>query len=223
MVTLVTDDLLRSSNCNGVAIKYYFCVDEPLNYSEVKNNSLRIIGGTILVSLLFSCEKDKPVDPIIPNEGEVITTLTYTLVPDGGGDTAVFTFQDLDGDGGNPPIITGATLQANTTYTGTLQLLNQLASPTEDINEEILEEADEHQFFFQTTLDGLNISYADSDEDGNPVGLSTVLTTTSSGSGMLTIILRHEPDKGAEGVASGNLANAGGETDIEVIFDVEIQ
>ena len=31
------------------------------------------------------------------------------------------------------------------------------------------------------------------------------------------------PDKFANGVKQGNIANAGGETDIEITFDVEIQ
>ena len=37
----------------------------------------------------------------------------------------VLSFTDLDGDGGNAPVINGGTLQANTTYTGTIDLLNE--------------------------------------------------------------------------------------------------
>ncbi|MEZ7887763.1 MAG: type 1 periplasmic binding fold superfamily protein, partial [Flavobacteriales bacterium] len=61
------------------------------------------------------------------------------------------------------------------------------------------------------------------DEEGNPIGLSTVLTTGEMGSGTITVTLRHEPNKDAAGVSSGDIANAGGETDIEVTFNVEIQ
>ena len=43
------------------------------------------------------------------------------------------------------------------------------------------------------------------------------------GSGTITVTLRHEPNKDAAGVSSGDIANAGGETDIEVTFNVEIQ
>lgn len=192
-------------------------------YPRLKKNNLRLIGGALLIFLSTSCKKDKPADPIIPYEGEVITTLSYTLTPTDSGEVAVFTFQDLDGDGGNPPVISSEPLLANTTYTASLILLNEVVSPTEDITEEILEGAAEHQFFFQTTVGGLSISYADSDQNGHPLGLQTELTTQASGTGTLTVILRHEPDKTAEGVVDGNPANAGGETDIEVIFDVEVQ
>ncbi|MFK7935983.1 MAG: type 1 periplasmic binding fold superfamily protein [Saprospiraceae bacterium] len=172
-------------------------------------------------SLLFTaCEQD---DPEIPNEEEVITTLNYTLTPEGGGAEVTMRFEDLDGDGGNAPEITGGTLAANTTYRGSLELLNEQESPAEDITEEVAEEDDEHQFFFSTTLNGVTVSYDDTDGDGNPVGLSTLITTGDADSGNFTVTLRHEPDKGADGVADGKIDNAGGETDIEVTFPVEVQ
>jgi len=37
------------------------------------------------------------------------------------------------------------------------------------------------------------------------------------------VTLRHQPDKGAIGVSDGDITNAGGETDIEVLFDVIIE
>jgi hypothetical protein len=39
----------------------------------------------------------------------------------------------------------------------------------------------------------------------------------------LKITLRHEPNKKASGVVGGSITNAGGETDIEVSFDVEVK
>lgn len=186
-----------------------------------KNNLLLIIG---LISMVFvsSCEKDEPEDPIIPHEEEVITTLNYTLTPDSG-DAVVLTFQDLDGDGGDDPIITGGTLIANTTYSGSLELLNEIESPADDITEEIEEEGVDHQFFFQTTVNDMDVAYNDMDANGHPIGLASILTTNGMNSGTLTIILRHEPSKDAAGVSDGDITNAGGETDIEVTFDVDIQ
>jgi len=172
------------------------------------------------LTVFFACEKDEPE---IPNEEELITTVTYTLTPESGGTPVMMTFQDLDGDGGNAPVISGGTLAANTTYNGSLELLNEEESPAEDITEEIEEEDAEHQFFFTTSISGLTISYDDTDGDGNPVGLATKLATTDAGSGNITIILRHEPNKSADGVADGTIDNAGGETDIEVTFDVEVK
>ena len=187
-----------------------------------KINLLLVIG---MLSILFvtSCKKDEPEDPIIPNEEEVITTLNFTLTPDGGGTPVVLTFQDLDGDGGNPPTITEGTLDTNATYTGVLELLNELESPAEDITEEVQEEGEEHQFFFQTSLSGMDIVYDDMDANGNPIGLATILTTNAANAGTITVTLRHEPNKDAFGVSTGDITNAGGETDIEVTFNVDIQ
>ena len=115
------------------------------------------------------------------------------------------------------------TLSANQSYSGSLDLLNEAETPAESITAEVAEEDDEHQFFFASTLDGLSVAYTDQDDNGNPLGLQTTLTTGEAGSGELTIILRHEPDKSAAGVADGNIENAGGETDIEVSFPINVQ
>ena len=131
--------------------------------------SLKVISGFLFVALLsFSCEKD---DPVIPNEEELITTLNYQLMPESGGDTVVLSFKDIDGDGGNAPVIANGVLKANTTYAGTLTLLNESVSPADNITEEVEEEGDEHQFFFEAST-GLNatISYDDVDVNGTPVG-----------------------------------------------------
>ncbi len=184
--------------------------------------SLSLFSTLIAAFLLLStsCKKDDP-DPV--NDEEVITTLNYTLTPESGGDAIVFSFQDLDGDGGEDGVITVSTLAANTMYTGSIELLNEQASPTEDITEEVKEEDADHQFFFDVDAEGLSITYDDTDANGNPVGLSTRLTTTTAGSGNVTITLKHLPEKTAEGVSSGNITNAGGETDIKVTFPVDVQ
>ncbi len=172
---------------------------------------------------LSSCTKEK-TDPVIPNEEELITTFTYTLISSDLSDTATFVFKDLDGPGGNAPELTSDTLLANTLYNGSLTLLNEQEVPAEDITEEVEEEGAEHQFFYDTknTL-SINILYADADIDGNPIGLKTTLETMGAENGVLQITLRHMPDKTAPGVADNDITNAGGETDIEVSFDVEIQ
>ena len=172
----------------------------------------------VLALFLTACNDD---DPIIENEEELITTLGYTLTS--GGETVTLLFQDFDGDGGEAPIITGGTLTANTNYVGSMQLLNESETPTEDITEEIAEEDDDHQFFFETDIPGLSFIYTDGDSAAQPVGLSSTLSTGNAGSGTITITLRHEPNKSAEGVSDGDITNAGGETDIEVTFPVDVQ
>jgi len=173
-----------------------------------------------LVILVFtSCEKE---DPEIPHQEELITTVKFALVPDGGGSPAEFIYRDLDGDGGNAPSITNANLDAQTTYSGTITLLNETETPAEDITEEVKNEALEHQIFFSSTAN-VTVEYDDTDSNGNPLGLQTKLISGDAGSGTLTIVLRHEPDKSAAGVSAGDITNAGGETDVEVQFDVTIQ
>ncbi|MFT4679714.1 MAG: hypothetical protein ACI9HG_001830 [Flavobacteriales bacterium] len=190
---------------------------------KMKNTTPLLLIFVLALLCSTSCKKDQPEDPIIPNEEEVITTINFTLTPEDGGTPVVLSFQDLDGDGGNTPSIIGGTLTANATYNGELELLNELEDPAGNISEEVLEEAEDHQFFFQTSFSGLNIAYNDADANGNPVGLESILTTTEAGSGTLTIILRHEPNKEAAQVSSGDITNAGGETDIEVTFDIDVQ
>ena len=178
---------------------------------------LLLLGAALLFP---SCDDDE--DPVIPNEEELITTLIFTLTPDGGGAPVVWTFRDLDGDGGSAPNITTAPLAANTDYDGIIQFLNEIETPPEDITEEVEEEDEEHQVFYQVSGANLTVNYQDQDSAGNPLGVATSITTGDAGTGTLTITLLHEPDKSAQGVSDGDPANAGGETDIEVTFDVEI-
>ncbi len=166
-----------------------------------------------------SCDKD---EPMIPNPEEVITTVIYNLTSTSG-DVVVLSWQDLDGDtGGDDPVIVGGTLGANETYTGSIELLNESVTPTEDIGEEVAEEDDEHQLFFETNLPGITVTYDDADGDGNPVGLKTMLTTGDVGSGTITITLKHEPVKDASGVAEGDITNAEGSTDAEVTIPINV-
>ena len=167
-----------------------------------------------LLVFLISCEKD----PKVPNEEELITTVTYTLTPQAGGDPVVFSFRDLDGDGGQEPVVVLGRLKTNAIYNGVVQLLNESVSPFEDITLEVEEEALEHQFFYTFSDVNTSFTYADMDIDNYPVGIHTIVTTGDPGEGLLTIVLRHLPDKSASGVSGGDITNAGGETDVEVSF-----
>jgi hypothetical protein len=169
-------------------------------------------------TLIFASCSDDDDTPEPVNEEEVITTLTVTL--DSGSDTVVMQYQDLDGDGPDAATLTiSGSLSANTTYDGSIILLNETESPAENITEEIEEEDLDHQFFY-TVGSGLDVAaeYGDADSEGNPLGLSFILNTGVASSGGLTFTLRHEPNKPNTG-----LENAGGETDIEVTFDVTVE
>ncbi|MFQ3369360.1 MAG: hypothetical protein ACI8PF_000651 [Flavobacteriaceae bacterium] len=178
---------------------------------------MKFLKYALLASTLIfaSCTDENDTPPVV-NEEEVITTLTVTL--DSGTDQIVLQYQDLDGEGSDPAVITvSGSLSVNTVYNGSIVLLNEIEG--ENINEEIEEEDLDHQFFY-TVGSGLNVTtdYADADSMGNPLGLSFILTTSEASSGALTFTLRHEPNKPNSG-----LDNAGGETDIEITFNVTVQ
>lgn len=176
---------------------------------------------SIPVFLFTACQKDE--DPVIPNEEELITTLILSMTPTSGGEPVIWSFRDLDGDGGQNPVLITEPLTANTEYSTTIQLLNETETPAEDITEEIRMEQEEHQFFFVSSAGtDLIAIYNDQDANGNPIGLETTLSTGVAGTGTLTVTLIHLPEKTAPGVADGLPNQAGGETDIEVVFDVEI-
>ena len=169
--------------------------------------------------LYFSCNDDDDTpEPII--EEEVITTMTVTLVNhQNGNDVVTMQTQDLDGDGPNEPVVTvSGPLSAGTSYSGSIQWLNEMEDPAEDITEEILEEDDEHQVFFSASGVVMEFVYMDFDGDENPLGTQFVLAPISQGDGSLTITLVHEPNKPNDG-----LDTAGGEIDIQTTFSVTVQ
>jgi hypothetical protein len=144
--------------------------------------------------------------------------------------------QDPDGTGIQELQILGAiTLAADTEYTLTYEILNALdLTDIENIGDEILEEDNEHQFFFSFTenvfanptgdgnIDAAAdpINYNDDDENGNPVGLSTTWTTTSTASSekSFTVRLQHQPD-----VKTATSGSNDGDTDFELTFDLNIE
>ena len=185
------------------------------------SKNILLFATLVLIGLNFTaCDKD---DPEIPNEEELITTLNMSLTSSTG-DVIILSFEDLDGDGGSDPIISvDGSLSANETYSGELQLLSDDGTNVESITEEIQEEDEDHQFFFQSIGAELNFQYADQDGNGNPIGLLSTITTGAPDSGSLTIILRHLPNKTAEGVSDNDITNAGGSTDIQVTFPIDVQ
>lgn len=185
----------------------------------LKNLSLAVVATLILAA----CSSDDDA-PLQVNEEELITTTIVTMTSSGN-PTVTLTARDLDGDGPNPVQTTvSGNLVANATYSGTVQVLNETESPAEDITEEVAEEDEEHQFFYQVGGSlNLTTTYTDMDADGNPVGITFSATTGDASTGTFTVTLRHEPNKGASGVANGDITNAGGETDVTQTFDLTIQ
>lgn len=174
----------------------------------------------LFIIIIFGSSCNKKEDTVvIPNQNELITTLIYTLTSADSSEVKEFIFKDIDGDGGSEPVITVDTLDAHIAYTGRITLLNETETPAGDITMEVEDEGTQHQLFFIATGPDMEISYADTDENGNPLGLETLVLTDSISEGTLNIVLRHQPNKPND----GTLSDAGGSTDITVDFDVFIR
>jgi len=181
------------------------------------------LAGTLLFS---ACKKDDETDPATPtppvNEAELITTLRLTFNTASFAEYKYMVFTDLDGAGGNAPVITADTLSADSIYDLNIEVLDQSASPEVDITAQVLAEGVDHQFFYQVTGADLILAYGDADANGDPIGLLAASFVGAPSTGSLKVTLRHMPDKSAAGVANGDIINAGGDTDIEVTFPVVI-
>ncbi|WP_298781641.1 type 1 periplasmic binding fold superfamily protein [uncultured Polaribacter sp.] len=178
----------------------------------------KLLAIFFISALTFTACSDDHDDDDHDHEEELITTVNYTLT--NGTDVVTLTFKDIDGEGGNDGVYTvSGALTANTTYTGVVELLNETESPAEDITEEVEAEGDEHEFFYTTDISGLSIEKTDTDENGDSLGIETTLTTSSAGTGSLTIVLKHEPTKPNE----NNAEDAGGSTDVSVTFDITVE
>lgn len=188
-------------------------------------NVKKLMLAFISIIAISACNDDDPIAPLpLPiNEEELITTIKLESVPVGGGSNVTLTYKDLDGDGPNAPTLTlvGGWV-ANKTYRNNVTFLNESVTPAVDITSEIIAEGVDHQVFYQSTGTFPNFTYFPSsnsdDLNGKPIGLSTQLIfPAGTSTGNFTITLRHLPNKSAANVATGNITNAGGTTDAELV------
>ncbi|GAB4124312.1 MAG: hypothetical protein OHK0045_11370 [Raineya sp.] len=187
--------------------------------------SLQKVSILILAtSLVFGACKKKDPEPV--NEQEVITKVTLRFTNTANTSEVVnMVWEDSDGIGGNAPTITSGTLKRNTTYNIDIDIKGE---GNEDITQEILDEADEHQvyFGFSTTTLFSNFEYLDQDSNNKPLGLKTRATTiNNSGGGNLQVILVHEGNKTQNVPATPWVytPNVGGEQDFNIIFNAVVE
>jgi hypothetical protein len=160
----------------------------------------------------------------LENIAVFMTTLIATFTG-GGGQVITCTSRDLDGDGPNAPVvIVSGSFSPNTTYSGSISLLNETVNPAEDVTFELIQNGIDYQMFYQLSQNLGTFVYADSDVNGKPVGMSFTFTTGSGNvnSGSSTFTLRNFPNKSASGVSSGDITNAGGSTVAEFSFPIFI-
>jgi len=182
-----------------------------------------------LLTLGFvACESE---DPDKENEGEVITDVTLKFQEVDGSNNpigSVSSFKASDPQGiavGATPTIQTINLTKGKKYLMTIEVYNGIEK--EDLTKEILEEADEHQFFFlgsAFTSNILSIVYADA--GGIALGLRNFLTVSSSpgtNNTSMRVVLRHDLNKKFSGANNPNFENfvqAGGESDLDITFPI---
>ncbi len=201
--------------------------------SGIVNYFLSLLSFSVLI-FLSSCNDDD--DPVREDTPELITKATLTFTPTGGGTAVTATATDPDGEGVQDLTTDGPiNLDEGTSYTLTIELINELADPTDDeydITAEVEEEGDEHMLFFSWTNNVFSdpagngnidnraddVNYNDEDVNSQPLGLSTSWTTAGVSSGKFRVVLKHQPElKSATSTAND------GETDLDVEFDINIQ
>lgn len=176
-----------------------------------------------LFSCLTSC--DNGDDMPEPEEQELITTLQLIVTPQPSGAEQTFIYKVQNGFGSTTPgtvQIDTLALTAGTTYNVRLRVLNETASPAEDITEEIISEKDEHLFLYTsdaaTGAGSITVSGGSTDGQGRPFNQTAQLAAGAAGSGSLTVTLLHVPTN----KAATTPAAAGGETDLEAVFPVRL-
>ncbi|AGA79260.1 hypothetical protein [Echinicola vietnamensis] len=198
----------------------------------MKKLSVLTLIAMVSVALL-SCSKDDPVPEL---DQEVITNVSLTFTEVDENDDIIGSAMEYNassdeglGLGGDVVIDDIDGLVSGKRYLLKITAFNGIAN--EDVTEEIEEEGDHHQFFFVGSAfigntSFLEYAYADEDEDGNPIGLMgyvTVNENAGSENGIFNLVLRHDLDKNHEGADNPsweNFVQAGGESDLDIDFDV---
>ncbi len=208
--------------------------------SSSRSSGLSVAGFAALLALsssLIACSEDGGGST---NENEVISRITLTFTPAGGGAAITARFDDPDGDGGAAPTVDPINLVAGATYSTAVRFENALETPAEDITLEVADESDQHQIFFTgSAVKGpasnqpaapLTHVYSDTDANGLPIGLLSSFTA-AAGTGQLIVTLRHLPEVNGQAVKSaatattvrdGGFAGLGGSTDAQVTFAVTV-
>jgi hypothetical protein len=180
-----------------------------------KKFQLLMLATSSLCALgsLSSCKDDHDHD-----EGEVITTVKLICQDSANASLPVseFRFEDPDGPGGNNPTrLDTIYLDSGRTTLVSLRFEDASSGTVKDISAEVRSEADEHLVCFGPA--GIQLAINITDTDGMyPLGLESRWKPQASGSGSITVTLKHQYD-----VKNGTCDP--GDTDVEVTFPVIIR
>jgi hypothetical protein len=188
----------------------------------IKPTKMKKYLPILMTAILFTaCKKDE-VQPT--DDNELITRVELTFTNNATNSAVTYTFQDKDGDPKTAPEkFDKIILNKGVTYSLSIGVYDDTKSPVSNITEEIGEESDVHLFVFKTTPASLlTTTILDKDKNGLPIGLSSsVLTQSTAGTGKLNLLLKHQPELNGVKVKTGQ--EAGGSTDIDLLFDVDVK
>jgi hypothetical protein len=206
--------MIYNYNATLLHLKIFFISLYKINFLNFKKMIKITSILLVFILILMSCKKDH----VHSHDHDTITVFKYSLTaPDGS--VAEFKFEDYDGDGGNPGLISVSNIKSNTLYSGRVSVFVGDSLNLENITSEIQSEGVDHEFFYSFTgTSAPSIIKTDVDANNNPLGINTTFNTSGIGTFPLTIILRHKPTKPNTGLQS-----AGGDTDVEVNFNVVVQ
>ncbi len=189
-----------------------------------------------IILFVVSCDKDDSPDP--ENEEEAITkaVLVVTNTSDNSSETYNFEVEghhhdhdddhadDDDDDDDHEGEHMEVELESNSTYLFEITFFNESdPSNSIDVTKEIIEEADEHVFFYELTDSSITIESAAGDtidSSGDPIHLKTEWTTTSAAIVDIVAYLIHEPIT-KTGVSTRT--DLGGSTDAEIEFEAHVE
>lgn len=196
---------------------------------EVRSGLWAVVSAGLLALATSACGDDHGHD----HEQELITTLVATLTSTSASSVTA-RFSDPDGPGGADPVLSQpAPLSAGARYQLTLQFLDESVDPAVDRTDEIKAEAEEHQVFFDgpALSELVSISYADKESDYTtnavgddlPVGVAAELRALRSGTGAVTITLKHLPAVDGSPTKTASSRPEDGETDVSVEFQLRVE
>ena len=194
--------------------------------------------SALLLTSIISCDDDD--EPQVENEVEIFTDIKLVFTNETNTtDIVTALAQDKDGNGaGELEIIDEINLKIGETYNLTFELANNLDTDNPiDLTAEILDEDDEHQFFFEFTDGAFSdpagdgnigannasdpINYQDKDDKNLPVGLQTSWTASTSikSNQKFRVKLQHQ----SGGIKTSTSNSTTGDNDFDVTFVLNVQ
>jgi hypothetical protein len=182
---------------------------------------------------------EDPHDDSHDHEEELITTVRLSFESSTGEMVEADFYDPMDG---STPTADTVSLLDGETYSLSISFWNELEDPAEDLTSEIADEGEAHQVFLHgDAVDSpasnpdeplIAASYADADENGFDLGLMHEIEVLQTGTGALSVLLRHMPEENGESVKTADLASdfasdgtsaLPGDTDVAVEFNLSIE